>query len=272
MACNALSARLCALSCSISRPRATTLRLAPSATQSKRRKEPCHSSLGDASFPFLPKKKGSGGDDDDDDEDDEEGPSLVPLDPDSASLLPSSSKSPEEEGEEEGYDADGLFGPLALLAVGLEPGALRALADLLENDLGARGVVPSFAAAEAMLPLDLCSAFEEALTRGDELCLFRNSGSSDAAPSSSPPSAGLLAPRSSVERPAVVLSGMSSPEVVSIVSAWQEAASSGGGGAEEHGEVLFCAAVPANWRNRTLRQLIEDIAGDAAALEGKRGK
>jgi len=253
MASSALSARLCAPSCSSSRTRATSVRRAPSST--RRRRDPCRSSLGDASFPFLPpKKKGNGVGD----EDDDEGPSLVPLDPDSTSLLSSS----ENNQQEEGYDSDGLFGPLALLAVGIAPEALRALADLLENDLGARGVVPSFAAAEAMLPLDLCSAFERALAAGDELCLFNNKSGTDAA-----------APRSSVARPAVVLSGMSSPEVVSIVSAWQEAAAAAAAASASSSpdldEVLFCAAVPANWRGRTLRQLVEDIAGDAAAVEGR---
>ena len=212
----------------------------------------CHSSLGDASFPFLPKKKEntSGGG-----EEEQEGPSLVPLDPGSASLLPST-----EVPEGEGYDGDGLFGPLALLAVGLEAEALRALADLLENDLEARGVVPAFVASEAMLSSDLCSAFAEALGGGGG-DLFENS-SSDRAPGAA---AGLVAaPRSAVERPAVVLSGMSSPEVVSVVSAWRDS-----GNAELHGEVLFCAAVPANWKNRTLRQLVEDIAGDAAEVEGR---
>lgn len=179
----------------------------------------------------------------------------MPLNPDSSSLLPSSSG----EVQEEGYDSDGLFGPLALLAVGLEPGALRALADLLEHELGARGVVPSFPAAEAMLSLDLCSALGRALAGGDAVCLFSNRSGTDAA-----------APRSSVARSVVVLSGMSSPEVVSIVSAWQEAAAASSS-SDQLGEVLFCAAVPANWRGRTLRQLVEDIAGDAAAVEeGKR--
>ena len=187
----------------------------------------------------LPNKTGE--------EEEDDGPTLLPLDPNSASLLPSSS----EEGEE-GYDADGLFGPLALLAVGLPPKALEALAGLLEDDLEARGVVPAFAATESMLSLDLCSSFEEVMSRGDELCLFTNRDVAD------------IAPRSSVERPAVVLSGMSSPEVVSVVSAWQESRNS-----EKHGEILFCAAVPSNWKNRTLRQLVEDIAGDAAEVEGK---
>ena len=262
MALSALSARLCAPCCSSSRPRATAQRLSSSA--SRRKTEPCHASLGDASFPFLPKKK------DDDNDEDEDGPSLVPLDPGSASLLPTST-SPEE-----GYDSDGLFGPLALLAVGLEPRALRALAALLEDDLGARGVVPAFAAAEAMLELDLCSAVEQALLssggRGDggELCLFRNSSLSTSPSSSKKDTA--IAPRSSVERPAVVLSGMSSPEVVSIVSAWRDSSGFAASEGKSQGEdVLFCAAVPANWRNRTLRQLVEDIAGDAAAVEGKRG-
>lgn len=236
--------------CPSSQLREKNGRRVPSAKRRDRQTEAvCYSSLGDASFPFLPKKNGGGGDEEEEGE--VEGPSLVPLDPRSASLLPSPS-------EGEGYDDDGLFGPLALLAVGLEPKALRALADLLEDDLEARGVVPAFAASEAMLSRDVCCAFEEAIGRGEEFCLFASSSAAAAAPRAD------LASRSSVERPAVVLSGMSSAEVVVVVSAWRDS-----GNSEAHSEVLFCAAVPANWRNRTLWQLVEDIAGDAAEVEGR---
>jgi len=210
------------------------------------------SSLGDASFDFLKNDKNN--DKNDKDSKEEEGPSLVPLDPDSASLLASSASYENDEG----YDADGLFGPLALLAVGLEEDTLAALASLLGDDLGARGVVPSFVASEGMLRGDLCSAFTEALSKGEELSLFRESSCSSSSSSS-------RAPRSAVERPAVVLSGMSSAEVVAVVSAWRES-----GNADRHGDVLFCAAVPANWRRRSLKQLVEDIAGDAAEVEGRR--
>ena len=135
-----LSARLRGPCCSYSHSRATIRRFHPT-----KRTEACYSSPGDF-FPFLPKKKEN--DDGDADADDEKGPTFVTLDPDSASLLPIP-------GGEEGYDSEGLFGPLALLAVGLEGDALRALANLLEVDLEARGVVPAFAATEVMLRLDL---------------------------------------------------------------------------------------------------------------------
>lgn len=234
------------LFCPNARPRAARGRwYALVARRSRRTK----ASIGDASFPFLPRREETG----EKKNDDEQGPSLVPIDPDSTSLLSKTS-------EEEGYDADGLFGPLALLAVGLEAEALRALAGLLEDDLGARGVVPTFAATEEMLDADLRSAFEEASGREEELCIYRNNDSS--AFSAPPASVTGIAPRSSVERPAVCLSGMSAPEVVSIVSAWRDS-----GNSEKHGEVLFCAAVPSNWTSRTLKQLVEDIAGDAAAVE-----
>ena len=237
-----------------SRLRAASLRCVSSATRRTKRTKVL-SSLGDASFDFL---KGRGGNNDDADDgsnkEEDGGPSLVPLDTNSTSLLQAAESSSGEEGE--GYDAEGLFGPLALLAVGLSPGALAALAALLEDDLGAKGVVPSFVATEKMLLGDLRSAFEEAVSGSsrEELCLFENASSS---------SNTFAAPRAAVERPAVVLSGMSSPEVVSIVSAWNDS-----GNSERHSEVLFCAAVPANWTNRSVGKLVEDIAGDAASVEG----
>lgn len=238
-----------------SRPRAASGRRCISYARSFKRAK---ASLGDASFPFLPKKE-----DDDSDEDEEEGPSLVPLDPNSTSLLPGDAYG------EEGYDAEGLFGPLALLAVGLDREALGALAELLEDDLGARGVVPAFGATQEMLLLDLKSAFDEASSRGEELCVYRvNDEARGSDPSALPAREETpFAPRSSVERPAVVLSGMSSPEVFSVVSAWRDSGRSKRRGGEE--EVLFCAAVPANWTNRTLGQLVEDISGDAASVEGR---
>lgn len=211
----------------------------------------CYSSLGDASFDFI---EGNVADGDGDDDATTKTPDLVPLLPDAP--LPSNS-----DGllHREYFDDDGNFGPLSLLAVGLDAPALSAVAALLEGDLEAKGVVPSYVASAEMLDGDLRSAFETAAALGEELCLFRNAGKALSRSSETVP----IASRDSVRRPAVVLCGMSSEEVLSVVSAWAES-----GCARRHAEVLFCAAVPGNWTGRTLAELAEDIAGDAASVGG----
>lgn len=216
------------------------------------------SSLGDASFDFIKSDA-----DDKNNGKAAKNPDLVPLLPD-APRLPSND---DDSGlYAEYFDEEGNFGPLSLLAVGLCEASLSSLARLLEEDLEAKGVVPCFLASEEMLRRDLRWAFEEAPKLEDELCLFRNAAEAAAEKEKENASKrrstlANAAHRSAVERPAIVLSGMSSAEVLSVVTAWRES-----GCAERHAEVLFCAAVPGNWTGRTLAELIEDISGDAASV------
>jgi len=131
------------------------------------------------------------------------------------------------------------FGPLALLLVGFdarEAATVRTMMDGMDASM-----VAVVRATQGMLSEPLAAAL------GD-----------GAPPDPSPP----LDPATSPVPRAIIVSGMYAGELEDTMAGYGDAGLP---------PPLWCAALPANWGDRPLGQLVLDIAGDAAAMAGRGG-
>lgn len=159
----------------------------------------------------------------------DDGPTLVPLDIGDDSL---------------GGVHDGTFGPLALLLVGYDDATAATVIDVVDQDLGAATILPVLRLPVAGLESTLADALDGVTVQ-------------NAAQKSTPP----LATRADTGGlTAAIISGATPDELQSIVGAVTDA---------DAAPDLWCAAVPANWSDRSVRRLVEDIAGDAAAAAAR---
>lgn len=142
-----------------------------------------------------------------------------------------------------GMHDDGDF-PLALLLVGYSDAEAAAVVAAVADDLGAGAILPVLRANEATLAGTLADALTGVSV-------------ANAAARSAPPHAGRSATGGLT---AAIISGATSDELQAVVGAVTDA-----GAAPD----LWCAAVPANWGDRSVRQLVADIAGDAAAAAAR---
>jgi hypothetical protein len=134
---------------------------------------------------------------------------------------------------------EGLFGPTAMLLCGFTPQETEAVRALLADDLGAADHVALLTLTRGGLAGTLRDAFEgESLT-------------SDTTPFESP----------ETTFRAVVLSGMYGGEVQDVIGAWRAR--------RALPEPVWAAAVPGNYDNRTIAQLLEDVAADDAAMKAR---
>lgn len=134
-------------------------------------------------------------------------------------------------------DNDAPFGPLALLLVGFaadEAAAVRSMMDAMDASM-----VAVVRATEGMLAEPLSAALA-----GD--------GAADA---SLP-----LDPGTSPVPRALIVSGMYAGELEDTMAGYREAGLP---------QPLWCAALPSNWEDRPLGQLVLDIAGDAEAMAAR---
>jgi len=128
---------------------------------------------------------------------------------------------------------DGPFGPLAALLVGYDDAAAAVVRDrVIRDDLEAADLIALLRASDETLASTLEAAF---------------TGAPPAAP-----------PLTTASATAIVVSGMHPAEVGDFVAAVDDA-----GVAPD----LWCAAVPANWGDRTLAQLLLDIQADKEEVE-----
>lgn len=160
---------------------------------------------------------------------DDDGPTLVPLDVGADSL---------------GGTHDGVFGPLALLLIGFSDADADAVRSVVAEDLGAASILPVLRATRKSLEGTLADALTGVTV--DNVAVRER---------------GPLATRADLNGlTAALVSGASPDELQDVVGAVID----GGVGPD-----LWCAAVPANWSDRSLKQLVQDIAGDAAAAAAR---
>jgi len=135
---------------------------------------------------------------------------------------------------------DDLFGPTAMLLCGFSSAERDAVRAMLGRNLGAGDHVAVLTLTQGGLDGTLRDALE-----GESL--HADAGASPLQPGST--------------RRVVILSGMYSGEVIDVVGAWRDAGLP---------EPVWAAAVPGNYDNRTLAQLLEDVAADDAAMQARR--